>query len=170
MCVATIFTNVYKDIWEAAIGEELPFERETMNTKDRYAVTEKRWHGGRTIFRVLQISHTKIFTVPLQLRIPRKFLHCKFNYGYGMLLTHLPECPSHWTTGGFLAPPGPPISSPILFPITVSSTPKMSVRRSARFFKCEPMCTPVAKLTSWFLFSSVCRFCSSIQRGSSKPA
>ena len=40
--VATIFTNVYKDIWEAAIGEELPCEQETMNTKDRYAVAVKK--------------------------------------------------------------------------------------------------------------------------------
>lgn len=34
--------HVYKDIWEAAIGEELLCERETRNTKDRYAVAVKK--------------------------------------------------------------------------------------------------------------------------------
>ena len=34
--------HVYKDIWEAAIGEELPRERETSNTKDRCAVAVKK--------------------------------------------------------------------------------------------------------------------------------
>ena len=34
--------HVYKDIWEAAIGEELPCERETRNTNDRYAVAVKK--------------------------------------------------------------------------------------------------------------------------------
>ena len=30
-----------KDIWEAAIREELPYGRETRNTKDRYAIAVK---------------------------------------------------------------------------------------------------------------------------------
>ena len=34
--------HLYKDIWEAAIGEELQCERETRNTKDRYAVAVKK--------------------------------------------------------------------------------------------------------------------------------
>ena len=33
---------VYKDIWEAAIREELPCEREARNSKDRYAITVKK--------------------------------------------------------------------------------------------------------------------------------
>ena len=35
--------HVYKDIWEAAIGELLPCERETRNTKDRYAIAVKNF-------------------------------------------------------------------------------------------------------------------------------
>ena len=34
--------HVSKDIWEAAIGEELLCERETRNTKDRYAIAGKK--------------------------------------------------------------------------------------------------------------------------------
>ena len=34
--------HLYKNIWEAAIGEELQCERETRNTKDRYAVAVKK--------------------------------------------------------------------------------------------------------------------------------
>ena len=34
--------HVYKDIWVAAIGKELPCEQETRNTKDRYAVAVKK--------------------------------------------------------------------------------------------------------------------------------
>ena len=34
--------HVYKDIWEAAIGEELPCERETKNTKDRWLVGDEQ--------------------------------------------------------------------------------------------------------------------------------
>ena len=30
--------HVYKDVWDAAIGEELDCQRETCNSKDRYAV------------------------------------------------------------------------------------------------------------------------------------
>ena len=33
--------HVYRNIWEAAIGKELPCEWETRNTKDRYAVAVK---------------------------------------------------------------------------------------------------------------------------------
>ena len=40
LCVRGYY--VYKDIWEAAIGEELLCERETRNAKDRYAVAVKR--------------------------------------------------------------------------------------------------------------------------------
>ena len=36
--------RVYEDIWEPAIGEELPCERETRNR----CSYEKRRHGGRT--------------------------------------------------------------------------------------------------------------------------
>ena len=35
--------HVYKDIWEAAIGELLQCERETRNTKDRYVVAVKNF-------------------------------------------------------------------------------------------------------------------------------
>ena len=39
--------HVYKDIWEAAIGEELPCEQEPRNTKDRYAgAVSKYLHSG----------------------------------------------------------------------------------------------------------------------------
>ena len=39
--------HVYKDIWEAAIGEELPCEQEPRNTKDRYAgAASKYLHSG----------------------------------------------------------------------------------------------------------------------------
>ena len=64
VCVATMFT---KDIWEAAIGEELPCKRETRNTKDdRYAVAV-------TKFRVQKYSwshfnceyHENFYTVNL---------------------------------------------------------------------------------------------------------
>ena len=34
--------HVYKDIWEAAIAEELPCEQEIRNTKDRYAAAVKK--------------------------------------------------------------------------------------------------------------------------------
>ena len=34
--------HVYKDIREAAIGEELLCKRETRNTKDRYAIAVKK--------------------------------------------------------------------------------------------------------------------------------
>ena len=34
--------HVYKNMWEAAIGKELPCEWETRNTKDRYAVAVKK--------------------------------------------------------------------------------------------------------------------------------
>ena len=34
--------HIYKDIWEAVVGEELTCERETENTHDRYAVAVKR--------------------------------------------------------------------------------------------------------------------------------
>lgn len=40
--------HVYKDIWEAAIDEELQCERKTRNTKDIHHSCEKRWHGGWT--------------------------------------------------------------------------------------------------------------------------
>ena len=49
LCVCSY--HVYKDMWEAAIGEKLPCEWETRNTKDRYAVAlkkKKRRHGGWT--------------------------------------------------------------------------------------------------------------------------
>ena len=36
--------HVYKDIWDAAVGEELLCEREPLNAQDRYAVAVKR--GG----------------------------------------------------------------------------------------------------------------------------
>ena len=63
--------HVCKDIWEAAIREELPCERETRNIQDRYAVAVKK-HS----------TESTNFTVLLQPRIPRKFLHREFNYGY----------------------------------------------------------------------------------------
>ena len=34
--------HIYKEVWEAADGEELPCEREPQNSKDRYAVAVKR--------------------------------------------------------------------------------------------------------------------------------
>ena len=34
--------HVYKDIWEAAVGESLTCERETNNPRDRYAVAVKK--------------------------------------------------------------------------------------------------------------------------------
>ena len=35
--------HVYKEIWDAADGEELMCMRETDNTHDRYAVAVKGW-------------------------------------------------------------------------------------------------------------------------------
>ena len=46
LCVCSYYA--YKNIWEAAIREELPCERETRNTKDRYAIPVKKDGSGQT--------------------------------------------------------------------------------------------------------------------------
>ena len=40
----TVFvaTHVYRDIWDASLGETLEYEREPTNEKDRYAVAVKK--------------------------------------------------------------------------------------------------------------------------------
>ena len=40
MCIRGF--HVYKNVWDAVIGEELQCEREGQNTNDRYAVAVKR--------------------------------------------------------------------------------------------------------------------------------
>ena len=78
--------------------------------------------------------------------------------------THLPEWPSHWTPALAWCS-----SSPIFWPIIVSSRPKMSVRLEARFLRLEPICIPSSNTSFCVLFSSTCFFWPSTQRGSSKP-
>ena len=56
---------VYKDIWEAAIGEELPCEEETRNTKDRYAIAVKNFarkniRGPASTANIAKISTPRI--------------------------------------------------------------------------------------------------------------
>ena len=40
MCIRGF--HVYKNVWDAVIGEELQCEREGQNTNDRYAVAVKK--------------------------------------------------------------------------------------------------------------------------------
>ena len=52
--------HVYKDIWDAAIGEVLACEREPRNVEDRYAVAVKKdgtviGHLPRTLSRVCSL-------------------------------------------------------------------------------------------------------------------
>ena len=39
--------HVYREIWEAAVGEVLICERESRNAKDGYAVVVKKGRNGR---------------------------------------------------------------------------------------------------------------------------
>ena len=52
--------HVYKEIWEAAVGEELVCAREPHNSHDRYAVAVKRedvliWHLPRKLSRLCSL-------------------------------------------------------------------------------------------------------------------
>ena len=62
--------HVYKEIWEAAVGEILMCEREPRNTADRYAVAVKK---GRTIIGHLPRKVSRVCSLFLQ---RGRIIHC----------------------------------------------------------------------------------------------
>ena len=81
LCVCGYY--VYKDIWEAAIGKELPCERETRNTKDKYAIAVKK-DGMVVRHYCCGVEYLECYKFHLRKYLWSRF-NCEFNYSYSTL-------------------------------------------------------------------------------------
>ena len=71
--------HVYNNIWEAAVGEELPCEHEPRNTKDRYSLVPRRL-GTRLGQICLAVKMFTSYSTHDYLKTSPPEINC--NYGY----------------------------------------------------------------------------------------